>query len=212
MAVNIGGLRFGRLEVIEMSHVDKSGKAFWICKCDCGNKKIVSGDKLRSGKTKSCGCLQAELRKNGIRKTHGMTKTRLYTEWCNMRSRCHNVNNKNYGGRGISVCDEWEKFENFMLWAISNGYNDNLTIERIHVDGNYEPDNCKWITPKEQHLNRTDSHKITAFGETKTIKEWSDSTGIGYDTIERRVNAYNWSGEEAVTIPPHRKRVVLSGC
>ena len=139
-----------------------------------------------------------------------MTDSRLYTAWLNMRSRCYSVNNimyQNYGGRGICVCDEWRNsFENFMSWANGNGYQEGLTLERINVDGNYEPSNCTWITKTEQYLNRTDSHKITAFGKTQTIKEWSDESGLKYDTIERRINQYGWSAEEAVTIKPHQRK------
>ena len=205
------GLKIGRLSVLKLSHISKSGKAHWTCKCDCGNIKNISGDKLRDGRTKSCGCLQMEMRANGLHKTHGLTNTRLYTEWLNMRRRCNDEKNKHYGARGISVCKEWSEFNIFAQWAVFNGYNDKLTIERIDVNGNYEPRNCKWIAPVEQHLNRTDSHRITAFGITKTIKEWSNSSGIKYDTIERRINAYGWRAEDAVTVPPYRKRVVLSG-
>ena len=113
---------------------------------------------------------------------------------------------KNYGGRGIRVCDEWkDDFEPFMKWAQENGYKEGLSIERIDVNGNYEPSNCKWITPKEQYLNRTDSHLITAFGKTQTIKEWADESGLKYNTIERRINQYGWTAEEAVTVKPHKR-------
>lgn len=219
MAIDIGpkdmsGKKFGRLTAVEYSHSDKYGKAFWLCLCDCGNTAIVSGDKLRREKTKSCGCLQAEKRRMGIHRTHGLSETRLYSIWCNMKARCNNPkvdSFKYYGAKGITVCDSWRKFENFFKWANETGYNDGLTIERIDVNGDYKPENCKWIKPEEQSLNKTNSHHLTISGNKKTIKEWSSESGIKYDTIERRINAYGWSAESAVTVPPYRKRVVLSG-
>ena len=126
-----------------------------------------------------------------------------------MKHRCNDPKNmmyKNYGGRGIKVCDEWlNSFDAFDTWAESAGYVEGLSIERIDVNGNYEPSNCKWITKKQQYLNRTDSHRITAFGKTQTIKEWSDETGIKYDTIERRINQYGWTPERAVTERPWKR-------
>lgn len=207
--IDMENKKFNHLTVIRKSHQDKRGEWFWICKCDCGNETIASGYKIRSGHTKSCGCVQEEHRKEGFHKRHGMTDTKLYIIWENMRRRCYYSKNnmyKNYGGRGIRVCDEWkDDFEPFMKWAQENGYKEGLSIERIDVNGNYEPSNCKWITPKEQYLNRTDSHLITAFGKTQTIKEWADESGLNYDTIERRINQYGWTAEEAVTVKPHKR-------
>lgn len=201
--IDLTGKTFCRLTVIESRGVDKRGEMTWLCRCECGNEKVVKSSKLRSGNTKSCGCLQRETRKQGNHKTHGKTNDKIYVIWCNMRSRCYNQKNimfKNYGGRGIKVCDEWKNsFENFYQWAIANGYTEGLSIERKNVNGNYEPSNCAWITKEAQYLNRTDSHKITAFGKTQTIKEWADETGIKYDTIERRINAYGWDAERALT-------------
>lgn len=211
IAIDLAGKKFGKLTVIKKSHKDKRGEWYWLCKCDCGNLKTVSGFKLRSGNTKSCGCLQKEIRESGVlRRTHGMTNSRLYYEWNNMRGRCKNPKNimyHAYGERGISVCHEWDaSFDSFMKWAISNGYRDDLTLDRIDVNGNYCPENCRWITSKEQCLNTTRNHLITAFGRTQTIKEWSDETGIKYDTIERRINQYGWCGEDAVSVPPWGKK------
>ena len=203
------GVKCGRLTVMAFDHKDGRGEAYWRCRCECGNEKVVSGNKLRTGNTKSCGCMQKEHRLEGFHKSHGMTETKLYTTWLNMRSRCNKPDNimyQYYGGRGIRVCQEWnDAFEPFMEWAISHGYEEGLSIDRINVDGNYEPDNCRWVTKKAQYFNRTDNHLLTAFGKTQTIKEWADETGIKYDTIERRVNAYGWSAEKAVTIKPKRR-------
>lgn len=207
---DITGQVFGRLTVLQPSHKDARGEWHWICKCECGKQITASGYKLRSGNTQSCGCLKAEILKSGaLRRTHGMTSSRIYYAWCNMKSRCNNPKNemyKNYGGRGIRVCKEWaDSFEEFMRWALNHGYSDEMTIERINVGGDYTPKNCKWITAREQYLNRTDSHVLTAFGKTQTIKEWSDESGIKYDTIERRINQYGWSAEDAVTRKPNHK-------
>ena len=204
------GKRYGRLTVIEKHHQDKRREWHWLCKCDCGNQTVVSGNKLRSGHTTSCGCLQEEHRKKGINKTHGMSDTPLYIAWLNMRHRCYYPKNnmyKHYGARGIKVCDEWlNSSETFIRWALANGYKEGLTIDRINVDGNYEPGNCRWVTKKEQFLNRTDSHLVTAFGKTQTIKEWAEQTGIKYDTIERRLNAYGWNAEDAVSRKPNNTK------
>lgn len=202
------GNKYGKLTVIALDHVNN--KAYWLCKCECGNTKVVCGDKLRSGNTKSCGCIQKECRKEGKNhKTHGMTKKRLYYEWSNMRSRCDNCKNimfKNYGGRGIKYASEWKHFELFMDWALKAGYTDNLTLERKDVNKDYGPKNCTWITREKQYLNRTDSHFITAFGKTQTIKEWADETGLKYDTIHARIKYYGWDAEKALSLNPYQKR------
>lgn len=207
--MDITGKKYGRLTVLSFDHKDKRGEYCWRCRCDCGNETIATGNKLRTGAKKSCGCLQEEHRREGFNKKHGKTDTPLYVAWLNMRSRCNRQDNimfKHYGGRGIRVCAEWDKdFNEFMRWALSHGYEEGLTIDRIDVNGNYCPDNCRWVSKKEQYLNRTDSHLITAFGKTQTIKEWSDETGIKYDTIERRINAYGWSAEKAVSTKPKRR-------
>ena len=202
MMKDMTGKQFGKLTVISLDHKDKRQECYWLCRCECGNEKVVSGNKLRSGNTKSCGCYQEEVR-GKYRVTHGMTNSKLYVIWSNMKSRCYNKKNNmfyRYGGRGIEVAPEWRNsFENFSVWAIQSGYKEGLSIERVDIDKGYNPENCRWITKKEQYLNRSDSHMITAFGKTQTIKEWADQNGIPYDTIERRINAYGWEPERAVS-------------
>lgn len=150
------GMKFNRLTVLSFSH-KMNRKAHWICLCKCGNKKIIEGYNIRSGLIKSCGCFQIDLLKGqkGRHTTHGMTRTREYKTWINMRERCNDVtckDYKNYGGRGIQVCEDWEKFENF--YADMGKKPKGLSIDRINNDGNYEPGNCKWSTRIEQNNNK----------------------------------------------------------
>ena len=135
---------------------------------------------------------------------HGMARTRLYKAWTNMRNRCNWEKDReyqHYGGRGITVCDEWQNsFEPFMKWALSHGYNDTLTIDRINVDGNYEPDNCRWITRKEQNNNMTSNVRLTYKGVTHNLTEWSQITGIKYQTLQGRIRR-GWKVEDVLFRP-----------
>lgn len=212
--IDLTGERFGRLTVIEYKGTKKRKKgnksdSLWLCQCDCGTKKIIYGRALKDGGTKSCGCLRKEIL---LHKKHGMSNTRLFKAWTCMTQRCKNPNDgayKNYGGRGITVCEGWlgeNGFENFYGWAMKNGYSDDLTIDRINVNGDYEPSNCRWATMKEQQNNKRNNHIISLNGEEHTISEWSRITGINKETIEARVNRYGYTDEEALMIPIRGKR------
>lgn len=165
--LNLTGQRFGRLVVVERSANSKSGKARWLCKCDCGNDTVVFSTSLVRGLTHSCGCLNREITSERF-STHRLSESRLHETWSDMKKRCYNPNSKSfsaYGGRGIEVCEEWkDDFQSFYDWAISNGYKPGLTIERSDCDGNYCPDNCTWITIQEQQRNKHSQGYLTGGG------------------------------------------------
>lgn len=194
--------RFGKLLVVENTNKKRNKKTIWLCKCDCGNYKEVQVDNLTSGHTKSCGCL------NGKGYKHNLKNTRLYYIWSCMKQRCYNENHKqykDYGQRGIKICNEWHEFINFYNWAINNDYQDNLTIDRINNNGNYEPDNCRWVNMKIQSNNRRSNHIIEYKNETHTLKEWCDILKLNYKTIQTRINSLKWNVEKAFETPTNIK-------
>lgn len=195
---DLTGRRFGRLTVIEES--GKLGKKIaWLCKCDCGNYTRVRAHHLKGGQITSCGCYQRERCS-----THHLSYTKLYRAWASMKDRCYNTNAveyKRYGNRGIKVCDEWRNnFEAFYEWAMANGYKDGLSIDRIDVDGDYEPNNCRWVDMKVQGRNRRNNHMLTYKGETHCVSEWSEITGIKVSTLFNRIK-YGWSIEDILCKP-----------
>ena len=178
----------------------------WVCRCDCGRQSVVEGYLLRKGLTQSCGCLMNEWRHHAFHGTHGMHGSRLYGIWGGMLDRCNRPGNKHYAdycGRGIRVCVAWaESFEAFMAWALESGYQDDLTIERVDVDGNYEPSNCRWATRKEQMRNQRRTRFLTYQGETRSLGEWAELTGISYSLISGR-SYRGWSAERIFSEPVH---------
>ncbi len=205
---DLTGQKFGRLTAME--RIQGNQRSLWMCKCECGGTKIVSLGNLKSGAVRSCGCLARETTRDRSFK-HGETKTRLWWIWCGMRQRCEKVNNKDYsryGGRGITVCNEWHEYASFRDWAMSNGYSADLTIDRIDNDGCYCPDNCRWVSALAQDNNRRNNHTMTYNGETHTISEWGRITGISPKTILYRINA-GWPIDSITTKPvDYRNRLV----
>lgn len=202
--IDMTGMRIGRLTVIGLG--EKKGKytgAYWNCKCDCGKIITTTGSSLRRGETKSCGCLRIDVISKPPQEKH--TGTRLYNIWQGMKRRTMTATNprySDYGGRGITVCDEWrDSFEAFRDWALANGYRDDLTIDRKDNDGNYCPENCRWSTDLEQGNNTRRNRRFEYNGEIHTLTEWAKISGIGLSTLSSRINSYKWSIERALTEP-----------
>lgn len=195
------GDRYGRYTIIHEVE-QRSKKRYFLCRCDCGSEREVRLVALRAGEIKSCGCLRDE--QNRVANlSHGGWGTRLYSIWHGMKQRCLNPEidtYKHYGGRGIKICKDWMGFEKFRSWALSNGYEDDLTIERIDNNGNYEPSNCSWISQSEQMNNTRNTKLITYEGKTQNIMGWSKELGLNYRKIQRRI-ASGWSPDRAFTEP-----------
>jgi len=202
--IDITGNKYNMLTVLGVSH-RKNKKIYWNVRCDCGTEKTVEGAHIKSGKLLSCGC------KNHLPK-HSMTKTKLFSIWVGMRRRCCNPNTERYGcygGRGITVCDEWNNKKdgsiNFIEWALSNGYKEGLTIERIDVNGNYEPSNCTWATRQEQNRNKRDMAFVEHDGELQLLSDIARSTEISESAIRGRYRA-GLRGEELTTDEKYKAR------
>ncbi len=202
--INLVGERFGRLVVVERA-ASPNNNARWKCRCDCGRFSTVYGMDLRKGKQISCGCAQAERRFK-----HGMARSPVYRVWIQMRSRCSNPNDlswHNYGGRGITVCDEWnESFERFMadMGPRPKGYQ----IERIDNNLGYSPSNCTWATAKQQRNNQRNNRIIEVDGVKKTMQQWADDLGLSRSTVRSRIERYGWDVKSAVTLPTQAGRAL----
>lgn len=199
------GQRFGSLVVIKrVQSENKRDK--WLCKCDCGNEKEVLGYSLRSGNTKSCGCYQRKKAAEHCSNmsTHGLFGSRIYRIWSGIKNRCQNNKSKDYnkyGARGISLCSEWQNFEIFYEWATKNGYQNNLTIDRIDNNKGYSPDNCRWVTIKTQSRNRRTNTYIEFNGMKKCLSEWDEYIGAKSSGVVRQRLIRGWSVEKAITTP-----------
>lgn len=193
------GQRFGRLTVIRyLDESERTAKGYnWWCRCDCGNEIKANATKLKTGLQQSCGCLKEEMkpRLGEMSRKYQNSNKRLYSVYRGMISRCYDTKHreyKNYGGRGITICDEWSGelgYDAFAQWALSSGYNDKAeygecTIDRIDVDKGYEPGNCRWITNKEQQNNRRDNVRIEYNGESRTITEWAEMLGVSANMVK----------------------------
>ena len=199
------GDRFNRWAVVK-EVAKRNNKRYFLCRCECGNTGIVSISNLSGGHSKSCRCYERELNKL-LKTTHGGSKTRLYEIWSGMKKRCLNARHhafKYYGGRGITVCEEWLNFTGFQTWAFANGYHGDLTIDRIDNDGNYDEGNCRWVPISAQNNNKSSSRSITFRGTTKTLIDWSRELGISYTTLHGRLRR-GWPVESALTVPPKKE-------
>jgi hypothetical protein len=198
---DLTGQKYNRLTITSFSHI-KDRNYYWNCKCACGNESVVNANALKRGTTKSCGCWHKEL--GPVRRfTHGQTDTRLYQIHENIKQRCTNPKNdsfKYYGERGIKICEEWLQFETFYEWAQINGYEESLTIDRIDNNGDYSPDNCRWVTQKEQVRNTCRNILLTLGDKTQCTMDWSIELNINYETLRARKNN-GWSDEKTLTTP-----------
>lgn len=205
------GQKYGRLLVLHRApdKIFSSGRTVvqWHCKCDCGKEVDVPATSLASGGTKSCGCWNDEQRKNPEAKAskHHMRNTRLYSIWRGMKKRCltsSENNHPNYYHKHISICEEWkDDFSTFAQWALSHGYDDTLSLDRINNQGNYEPNNCRWSTNTEQQRNKDNNRLITYDNETHCLAEWAEITGIHRSTIAGHIKR-GWSLGRALFEPP----------
>ena len=201
MVQDLVGKRYGRLVVISRADNNCHGDVMWKCRCDCGNFAVVRANSLRSGKTKSCGCLQKNVVAN-MKRTHGLSNTRLFRIWQAMKQRCYNEK-KNYyelyGGKGISVCDEWKAdFLSFYNWSMANGYDDSKSIDRIDSAKNYSPDNCRWASPSVQSSNKRDNNIVFYHGMSDTFTGMCRTLNVNRSTIQKRCRIYDCTFEEAV--------------
>ena len=209
---NILGNTYGRLTVIDFP-ISRNGQREWLCECNCDKhtKLRVSYVQLRTGNTQSCGCIRIE---KLIDWNHANRKydpncdsnSRLYGIWTNLKRRCLNPNLKEYkyyGGKGVKVCDEWYEWELFKNWALSNGYKEDLTIDRIDVNGNYEPSNCRWVTMDVQANNKSNNKYIAYQGRTQSLADWCKELDLDYDRTKQRINACNMTTEQAFELPKY---------
>lgn len=202
--IDLKGQEFGSLKVLEYL-----GKSKWLCECKCGNKIIVLGGNLKRGNTQSCGCKRKkQSRINGknnekyVQIKQNTLYKKLYTTWIGIRRRCKSKKSskyKDYGGRGIDICKQWDNFENFFEWSINNGVKSNLSIDRIDNNGNYEPNNCRWATSKIQQRNRRNSHIVKFKSNTYCITELAEKYNINIRTLRGRLKR-GWTIEKAITM------------
>ena len=220
---------FGRLHLLSIvREPDAKGqlRSYAVCRCNCGNDHKCRLDGLRSGSVQSCGCLQreaaAEYGKSNI--THGQSRRGsrhpLYNVWNHMRRRCQGYDNptckaevdqnKNYRDRGITVCEEWNSFQNFLQWSLQNGWEPGLTIDRIDNDDSYTPENCRYVTRVVQNNNSRKNRRVAAFGETKTIGQWSrdERCKVSYNVLYERLTKLNWNTEDAISLPMMRHEIL----
>lgn len=194
--IDLTGMTYDSWYVVDRADNIKK-RVMWNCICKCGQEKVIQGTSLKNGVSKSCGC------KPRIKRTHGLSDTNIYRVWQRMKG-CTNSKThqdyKHYGGRGIKMCEEWYcSFEEFHKWAIENNYRDGLEIDRTNNNGDYEPDNCRWVTRRENMLNTRNTIFLTFGEETKPLSIWAEELNMEYGTLYSRIYDYNWSVERALS-------------
>lgn len=215
--LNLKDKKFGKLTVIEEYGKDKRNQILWKCLCECGNITYVTTYRLNKGKTLSCGCLMSAINSKQAyllgknNKKHGMSNARIYKIYYGLRERCLNTNSskyKDYGQRGIKISSEWDSFDKFYEWAMKNGYNDKLTIDRIDVNGDYEPCNCRWADMNTQGNNRRNNRIFEINGSRKTLSELSRQSNLKAGTISARIDRYNIPLDKAIIMDTyeHKKK------
>lgn len=209
---DLTGKHFGKLTVINYAGKDKTNHSLWNCRCECGKTKIIVGYSLIKGSTVSCGCYNREIiRTQKANLKHGCSNTHIYQVWKAMKQRCYNKNNKfysRYGARGITICDEWKNnFQAFYDWSMSNGYRNGLTIDRINNNGNYEPNNCRWVTIMVQENNKSNTLFYEYRGQTYNLQELAEMSGIKRNVLYQRLHTCKWDIEKALTKPIKKRGV-----
>lgn len=205
--LQLAGKRFGRLVALYPNGRDHKGHVIWHCRCDCGNECDVPSRYLTGRNTTSCGCYGREQQRKAVT-IHGDSYTRLYRVYSGMLKRCRTPNTheyENYGGRGVTVCEEWQSYEGFRDWAMANGYDPDAkhgkcTLDRIDTNKGYSPDNCRWVSMKTQERNKRNNVNITYKGETHCITEWAEIVGLKSHTIRDRLKR-GWCVEDALFRP-----------
>lgn len=206
--IDLTGQKINRWTVLKRAPDKRPGAARWLCRCECGKVADVPGQNLREGESRSCGCYNSEVRARLCiaRSTHGMSRTPTHVTWRLMKQRCSDKNfpgYAKYGAKGVRVCPQWESFETFLA-DMGKKPSAKHSIDRIDARGHYEPSNCRWATMKEQQNNRTNNRRITWRGESLTLVEWAERTGIKRETLGRRLDTLGWPVEEALTRRPSR--------
>ena len=204
--IDITGKKYHRWAVKKRAENDKINQVCWLCVCDCGTVRVVTGTSLKSGGSKSCGCLRKDTLPHGTRLRHGQSHTKIHRTWCAIRHRCSNPNNHawgRYGGRGIKVCARWQVFENFLedMGHPPKG----ATLDRINNDGPYSPENCRWATMKEQQNNRGNNRKSHYRGQAHTFSVWSKKLGIKRSTLSQRFYGLGWSATKTLSTPVQKR-------
>lgn len=198
--------RYGMLTIIKEAVYEKPGVYVFEALCDCGNITKIRAGNLLNGHTTSCGCFKKATGERNVK--HGGCGKRIYSIWRSVIGRCTKgtVASKHYADRGISVCEDWRSFENFENWAYKNGYSDTLSIERIDVNGNYCPENCKWIPRNLQPRNQTTTHWVEYNGKRMSLAEACEIAGISYKAVFARITKLGWSFKDAISIPLNATR------